>query len=350
MMTNIYPRTTLTSLLKPVLTAVFLVIAMPILANEVEIAYPAIPEPVTSFGATVHKGKVYYYGGHFGQAHRYSTADQANTLWELDLNTKQWTNLSQGPRLQGLALVAYKDSLYRLGGFTAQNAPGDEHDLWSQRSFTRFNLKTKQWTVLPDLPEGRSSFDAVVSKQGILYVVGGWQMQGEKDAVWHQTAWTFNLRDRTAQWKAVANFPYRRRAVSIAPTKHGILVVGGMQDTGETTPRTAFYDRRTNEWSDGPSLIGKSELTGFGTASCNAGGKIIVSAYDGSIQTINSLGEFEVINTITDARFFHRLLPISDQQGLLIGGASMESGKYESLETFTLPTKRQPSLRSKGNK
>ena len=123
-----------------------------------------------------------------------------------------------------------------------------------------------------------------------------------------------------------------------------------MQDTGETTPRTVFYDRRTNEWSDGPSLIGKSELTGFGTASCNAGGKIIVSAYDGSIQTINARGEFEVINTMTEARFFHRLLPISTQEGLLIGGASMESGKYESLETFTLPTKRQSSLQPKGIK
>jgi len=338
--------TMLTPLLKAVITAALFTFIGPLQAKDIETPYPPIPEPVTSFGATVHQGKIYYYGGHFGQAHRYSTADQANTLWELDLKTKQWSQLSQGPRLQGLALVAYKNSLYRLGGFTALNAPGDDHDLWSQRSFARFDLKTKQWTVLPDLPEGRSSFDAVVSSNGILYVVGGWKMQGEDDPVWHQTAWTFNLRARTGQWTAIADFPYRRRAVSIAPTKHGILVVGGMQDTGETTPRTVFYDHRTNKWTDGPTLIGESELTGFGTASCNAGGRIIVSAYDGSIQTLNSLGEFEVTSTIREARFFHRLLPISTGEGLLIGGASMETGKYETLEAFPLPTKRQPILKT----
>ena len=119
-----------------------------------------------------------------------------------------------------------------------------------------------------------------------------------------------------------------------------------MQDTGETTPRTVFYDHRTNKWTDGPTLIGESELTGFGTASCNAGGRIIVSAYDGSIQTLNSLGEFEVTSTIREARFFHRLLPISTSEGLLIGGASMETGKYETLEAFPLPTKRQPILKT----
>ena len=94
------------------------------------------PQPTTN-------GKVYYYGGHFGQAHRYSTADQANTLWELDLNSYTWEKIGTGPRLQGLALVGYRNSLYRIGGFTAQNEPGEEHDLWSQKSFARFNLRTK---------------------------------------------------------------------------------------------------------------------------------------------------------------------------------------------------------------
>jgi len=305
-------------------------------AADTTAIFPEIPEPVTSFGAAAHHGKVYYYGGHFGQAHRYSTADQANTLWELDLKTKKWANLSKGPRLQGLALVAYKNSLYRVGGFTAKNAPGDDHDLWSQRSFAKYDLKSKQWALLPDLPEGRSSFDAVVSHNGILYVVGGWQMRGEKEAIWHQTAWTFDLNDRDATWISIAEFPYKRRAVSVAPTKHGILVVGGMQESGETTAKTVFYDRRTNTWSDGPTLLGESKLTGFGTASCNLGGKILVSAYDGSIQTINSKGEFEISGKSSDARFFHRFLPISGRQALMLGGANMETGKCETLEAISL--------------
>lgn len=321
--------------LKLFLTFTFLSF-QPVDAAETSAKFPKIPEPVTSFGAAAHRGKVYYYGGHYGQAHRYSTADQANTLWELDLKTRKWSSLSEGPRLQGLALVAYKNSLYRIGGFTAKNAPGEDHDLWSQRSFAKYDLKSQQWTLLPDLPEGRSSFDAAVSHNGILYVVGGWKMHGEKKAVWHQTAWTFDLNDRHATWTPIANFPYKRRAISVAPTKDGILVVGGMQESGETTAQTVFYNRRSNAWTDGPTLIGESKLTGFGTASCNLQGKIIVSAYDGTIQTINSKGDFEISGQSRDARFFHRCLPISGRHALLLGGANMETGKYEALETISI--------------
>lgn len=317
------------------ITAVFLALLTPVFtvfAFEKTIMLPNIPEPVTSFGATAIQNKIYCYGGHFGQAHRYSTADQSNTLWELDLESNQWRKLSHGPRLQGLALVAHKNALYRLGGFTALNSPEKEHDLWSQRSFARFDLKTEQWSLLDDLPEGRSSFDAVVHPDGTLYVVGGWQMRGEQDTIWHQTAWTYDLHDPNAKWTPIAYFPYKRRAISMAPTKHGIIVVGGIQDDGTTTSQTVFYDSRSNQWSDGPSLIGESELTGFGTASCNLGDTIVVSTFDGSIQTVNAEGVFEVSGKSQQPRFFHQFVPLSPHQGLILGGTSKQTGKCKSLE------------------
>ena len=297
---------------------------------------PVIPEPVTSFGATYHKGKVYYYGGHFGQAHRYSTADQANTLWELNLNSYTWEKIGTGPRLQGLALVGYRNSLYRIGGFTAQNEPGEEHDLWSQKSFARFNLRTKKWEDLADLPEGRSSFDATVSESGMLYVVGGWQMRGDSESIWHLTAWRFDLKNPHGTWTAIANFPYKRRAISIAPTNEGVVVVGGMQDTGKITPKTVFYNARDNQWVDGPELVGESEMTGFGTASCQIDGSLIVSAYDGTLQTINQDGVFEVVGNSHEARFFHRVVPTRGKQALILGGANMETGKFDSMESIHL--------------
>ena len=297
---------------------------------------PVIPEPVTSFGATYHKGKVYYYGGHFGQAHRYSTADQAKTLWELNLKSSAWEKTGTGPRLQGLALVGYRNSLYRIGGFTAKNEPVEEHDLWSQNSFAKFNLRTKTWEDLADLPEGRSSFDATVTESGMLYIVGGWQMRGDSDPIWHQTAWRFDLKNTRGTWSAIANFPYKRRAISIAPTKQGIVVVGGMEETGTTTPKTVFYNAQDNQWVDGPELVGESELTGFGTASCQIDGTLIVSAIDGSIQTINQDGVFEIVGTSQEARFFHRVVPIKGKQALILGGANMEIGKFDSLESIHL--------------
>lgn len=35
-------------------------------------------------------------------------------------------------------------------------------------------------------------------------------------------------------------------------------------------------------------------------------------------------------------RFFHRLLPLSQNELLAIGGASMSSGKYEELDVIQL--------------
>ena len=44
----------------------------------------------------------------------------------LDLkNGKAWESLGKGPGLQGLALVAHNNKLYRLGGFAAKNKEGD---------------------------------------------------------------------------------------------------------------------------------------------------------------------------------------------------------------------------------
>tara|TARA_B100000700_G_scaffold88569_1_gene99806 strand:- start:18368 stop:18559 length:192 start_codon:yes stop_codon:yes gene_type:complete len=58
---------------------------------------------------------------------------------------------------------------------------------------------------------------------------------------------------------------------------------------------------------------------GFVTANCILNGRVIVSAYDSSLQSINADGEFEVIGHSAEVRFFHQLLPINSQKGLILG-------------------------------
>ena len=62
----------------------------------------------------------------------------------------------------GLAMVAHQDQLILLGGFTAMNKPGEDHDLRSQTAVRAFDTSTQEWSELPTLPAGRSSHDAAI--------------------------------------------------------------------------------------------------------------------------------------------------------------------------------------------
>ena len=294
---------------------------------------PAVPETVTSFGAAVLDGKLYVYGGHTGSPHHYSNEGQANTLRVLDLKNKTWSEAATGPKLQGLAMVAHDGKLYRMGGFTAKNEEGEDHDLWSQTTFASFDPATREWTELAPLPERRSSFDAAVLN-GKIYVVGGWSMEGEGESQWHETAWTWDLNDKNPSWKPIANTPFTRRALSLAAFNGKLYAIGGMQETGGPTTRTAVYDPATDEWSEGPRLVG-STMTGFGTSSFAAGDRLYVSTYDGTLQTLSEDGQsWDVQGNLPNARFFHRMVPISEAQLIFVGGSNMQSGKFEEVEVL----------------
>ncbi|QDT38305.1 Kelch repeat-containing protein [Stratiformator vulcanicus] len=293
-----------------------------------------IPEHVTSFGAAVADGKLYFYGGHTGGAHDYYREGQSHTLWSLDLSGKgSWQRLVDGPHLQGNALVTHDGKLYRIGGFTAKNSEGEEQDLWSQSSFAAFDPASNKWTELPALPEPRSSFDAAVLGDHI-YVIGGWGMSGDADSKWHRTAWKFDLTDADGEWTALPDAPFARRALSVAAFDGNIYAIGGMQEEGGPTTETAIYDTASKSWSAGPRLNGTS-MTGFGSSAFSTGGRLYVSVYDGTLQRLSEDGSrWEVVGDLPTARFFHRMLPLDDDTLVFLGGANMGVGKFEKVETL----------------
>ncbi|WP_404307106.1 Kelch repeat-containing protein [Neorhodopirellula lusitana] len=305
-----------------------------------ESGLPDLPEELTSFGAAITGGKLYVYGGHTGTAHSYSTSEQSNRFWCLDLDASedtQWTELAGGPRLQGLALVAHGDDLIRIGGFTAMNEIGDDHDLHSQTTVARFSPSTGQWTSLPDLPEARSSLDAAVLND-LVYVFGGWNIQGEgEEASWHKTAWSLDLSNDDATWTATAAPPFQRRAISVAAHDGKLFIIGGMQAVGGPTTRVDIYDPSADAWADGPSIPG-SGMSGFGSTAFDVAGVLYVSAMDGYIHSLKgSSGQWQSVAKSDPARFFHRMLPTQKSQLLMIGGANMEIGKFTHIDAVALP-------------
>jgi len=304
-------------------------------ATTISASLPPLETPVTSFGGAILDGSLYIYGGHSGGAHSYSKLEQGHQLLKLDLaKGEKWEAVAEGPYLQGLALVAHGNKLYRIGGFTAQNAEGEEHDLVSQTDVTAFDTKSNNWVELPALPEARSSHYAAVIGD-TLYVVGGWALKGQDDSQWQKTARAMNRNEETPKWTALPQPPFQRRAAAAAAYAGKLYVIGGMQSEGGPTRKVAIFDPATGTWSEGPEIVGDDGMTGFGASSFATGGRLYVSTIKGTLQRLSDDGSaWEVISETPTARFFHRMLPVDAHRLLVVGGASMQVGKFDAVEVL----------------
>ncbi len=297
---------------------------------------PELPTGITSFGGAHCDGFLYVYGGHNGNAHEYYRSGQNPILYRLNLDDpKVWEEVHTSSRgLQGLAMVAHGEKLYRLGGFEARNARDEDQDLHSVADFEVYDPAVGKWEALSPLPEPRSSFDAVVIGD-TLYVAGGWTIAGDEPTKWLETAHSIDLNNLEAGWQALPKPPFVRRALSLGFQGDNLYAIGGMQQRGGPTRRVDVLDLNTGVWSEGPELPGEQGMEGFGNSSFNIGGDLVVSTHGGHVYKLNEAGDaWEKVGSLENGRFFHRLLPVSDNKFVLVGGASMESGKNFEVEVL----------------
>ncbi|WP_157605101.1 hypothetical protein [Schlesneria paludicola] len=301
--------------------------------------FPALDPGITSFGGAIIGDELYVYGGHFGQPHHYSMEGQSDRLLRLNLaQPSGWEQVAHGPRRTGLAAVAHGGKFYRIGGFEARNQAADKQSLWSMSDFARFDPVSKEWESLTPLPSGRSSHDAVVIGN-LLYVIGGWELSGEGNTKWHDSAYVVDLSAEKLVWTELPKPPFQRRAISVGAWQGKVYVIGGMQSEGGTTTATAFYDPASMTWGEGPKLNGES-MDGFGSSAFLCGQRLFVSTFSGSLQALADDGQSWInLEKLSHPRFFHRMLPLNDSQLVVVGGASMKVGKIRELEVLTVGTK-----------
>jgi N-acetylneuraminic acid mutarotase len=296
-------------------------------------SFPKLAHGTTSFGGAILGDKLYVYGGNYGSAHSYSEEDMSGDLWMLDLKGPgQWQAGPSGQRLQGLAMVAHRDRLIRVGGFRAVNKEGDKENLRSQPEVARLSADGKSWEQLTPLPAGRSSLDAAVLGD-TLYVVGGWNLQGgSRDAQWHDTVLAADLTAEPLAWKPVASPPFKRRALAVAAFQGKLYCVGGMEEQGAPTTAVSVYDAALNRWSEGPALIG-GPMEGFGSSAYATEHGLFATTMSGAIQRLSADGKsWQVVGQLAHPRFFHRLLPWQGSKMVVVGGSNMTTGKIEDLE------------------
>ncbi len=301
-------------------------------------ALPGLPVGLTSFGAAQIGDQIVLFGGQTAGAHSYSAESQNGELLIHDLQGQpEWSRVPAGRGVQGLGLVSHGTRVIRIGGFEARNEAGKPDDLHSLANCGSIDLRElgadaiPEWQPVPALPEPRSSFDACLIGDTV-YVVGGWCMQGEEDTVWSDSAVSLNLASPASGWQPLAKPPFQRRALSVGYQGNRVYAIGGMEESGDVTNDVAVLDLDKGEWSDGPSLPEGGPMEGFGTACCTVGGRLVVSTYSGTVYRLSEAGDaWEKVHQLATGRFFHRLLPWSDDAVLVVGGTNMESGKKKDL-------------------
>jgi N-acetylneuraminic acid mutarotase len=308
-------------------------------ARGADAPFPPLPQAFSSFGAATAGGHAYVYGGHVGKTHGYSTESVTGKFRRLNLAdpAKGWEELPAGPGLQGLTVVAHGGKVYRLGGMQPRNKPGEKADNVSVAGCAAFDPKTNTWSSLPDLPAGRSSFDAAVVGD-VIVAIGGWEMRGAgNESDWHDTALLLDLSKSPPKWESVKQ-PFMRRALTVAAVEGKVYAVGGLTDEGELELSVDVFDPKARTWAKGPDLPGPA-LNGFTPAVCELGGQLYASPADGVIYRLAADGKaWEPVGTLAVARYVHRMVPLGTNKLLVLGGASM-SGNVSLSEVVEVGAK-----------
>lgn len=297
-------------------------------AAEKKLSVPDLPESFSSFGACVADGYVYVYGGHAGKTHTYSTETALGKFRRLNLaSPTKWEELPAGMKLQGLALVAHKSKVIRVGGMAPQNKPGDPSDNVSTATVQSFDPKANEWTDLPPLPAARSSHDAVVVDD-TLVVVGGWNMKGKgKGSEWADTAFTLNLADPKAGWQTIPQ-PFVRRALTAAVLDGKVYVLGGLMKDGDASVGVDILDVKTGKWATGPEYP-KVGMNGFSAAAAVVNGELYLNPADGVVYKLTG-EKWTEVTKVTQPRFVHRAVPAGDNQLLILAGAARGGSRADS--------------------
>jgi len=290
--------------------------------KAVNLELAPLPKAVSSFGGAVVGDTLYVYGGHAGKAHTYSTEDVLGTFQSLKVaEGAKWEVLTGGPHLQGLAMVAHDGKVIRVGGMQPRNKVGDPADNHSVALVERYDPAAKKWEALAELPEARSSHDAVVLGDK-LYVVGGWKMNGAgNDTKWHETAVVLDLAKPGSKWETIKQ-PFQRRALTAAAYQGKVYVICGMTSGGDLERTVNIYDPATKAWTTGP-VVPEPKQNGFTPASAVSGDQLYLSTADGKVFRLGQKGEaWEEVASLKQPRFVHRLLPIDGGRVVALGGAS----------------------------
>lgn len=267
------------------------------------------PEPRHESGAVAVNGKLYLLGGRNMRA-----------VQVYDPDAQTWTSLGPTPmELHHFQPVAVGNSIYVVGGFTCCY-PNEE----LLTDIHVFDTETATWSVVGGMPASRNRGSAAaVVREGLIYIVGG-NTQGHSGGF---VPWFDEYNPATGEWRILPDAPNARDHFSAVIVNDYLVAAAGRQ-TDQPNPftnpvlATDIYDFVKGEWrstSDIPTARA-------GAIAAPAGDEVLVAG--GEINTTPvSLDTVEAYNVYSKA--WRTLSPLGT--GRHSGGGAVINGQFHML-------------------
>ena len=155
-----------------------------------------------------------------------------------DIETKRTYYLAHNENQAKLGGMAYQDGkLYLFGG--SMDITNEQHrkpKIHYSSAFTSYDLKTKEWTILPNLPRAMETNGTIAGEY--LYVFGGYN--GEP----HDDIYRYHLSEKT--WEHIGEFETPLSAHAVVNYGKYILLAGDYT----LHDRLIVFDTGSFEWTE----------------------------------------------------------------------------------------------------
>jgi N-acetylneuraminic acid mutarotase len=181
-----------------------------------------------------------------------------------DPNSGNWSEVAPLPKpLHHATMVAYKDKLYVIGGFSG--------GMWSPLETNyEFDPALNKWTEKAPMPSPRGALAAGLI-DGKIYAISGAKKSFFK---WNNSSANEVYDPSTNQWKKLAPVPTPRDHLTVSVIDGILYAIGGRKNVNynKNLDTNEAYDSSTNQWSTkAPLPTARSGIT-----SQNLGGKVYV--------------------------------------------------------------------------
>jgi len=308
-------------------------------------ATPAPLKRQEGMGATAADGKLYLFGGYFGDP-GWTPTKRADVY---DPATDTWSSLPDLPvALSHAAVVADGRTLYLAGGYPAE-ADGSGQQ-FATNNVWAYSIDKKTYTPLPALPAARGAGGLVLVGR-TLHFFGG----SDSNRVDSASHWTLALDGGTA-WDSAAALPAPRNHMGAVLLGGKIYAVGGQtgQDGSAVYRANVYvYDPAGDKWAAAANLPLPRSHNESSTLALN--GKIVVIG--GQTTGGRAIADVSIYDPATDGWAPMTSLPSARTAGVagVANGAlvyttgSMATNTYVgSLEPAASPTPTPPATPSPG--
>ncbi len=191
---------------------------------------PFIGNARSSFGTTMHEGKLYMAGGHQGAEHTYPPESFSDAFSVYSTETNTWTELAPRPyKAHGYQIAAHGNYIYAFGGFSY--SPNHRPGWKSIAQIDRYNIKDNKWETIGKLYSPRSSNVAVTIDEKV-YLAGGWdstpKFHNDTNGTFLASIEIFDLKTEKIELASYTIPLPLRRAFTGVNYNGKILLIGGL--------------------------------------------------------------------------------------------------------------------------